>query len=766
MEFVGRFIIMHLCLGFYLFTSYGIKTEEYMDWIMPNSKPPKTLYCPKYSCTSNPQWNTDSCCSCSGLTEWEYYAIAVGNLTIQTFENDTFHGAVVNPNAPHKYYQLLYNGRYLSEIPKNVCNFSRIVILEMVQNQIEEIPDLACLYLLDTLNVSWNNIRLLGNDTFKHNLNLRIVDLSFNLLFYIQPGFMAPRTIVTLNLSNNYFLQYDASNAGLMFRPFCNIDLSHNRLIVENITNESNITIDPSKTYGPGFVNFQYNKLQSITNLIDNLGLKNEDEIGALWDFGFDIRNNPIDCDCRLVPILEIFQRMMRFMDLSYYPYLSIICHEPMKMRGISLLDLTERGEFDKLTCKLSTFDKCPLGCNCYYRLSGENSKFVRTKKTVWVNCTSTGLTALPLRMPSGDVLKLHLAGNNIRILTPVGYLKRTDLLDLSENSLEKIDRRSVRLLLNISRIILKRNHHMKQLPKALIGLNPCRFKFPRVVLKCTCKNIWLKQWLKARTPLGKRHCNLKKFFCKENGVEIPIAKIDETETCKVEQNKYIHGLFFISVSGVSLSVLVIVALSCFRYETLFLIMRLKKYVHRTGNHTFRYDIYLSYNERRSDVRQWLIRDFLPQLSSEGFAAYLPELTMTPGTIRSEETLAVLSKCKSFVVILTDNYFEDDGILYTTFEWKSMCKAYFSNSSHNVIVVNFDLLDSSDIPNKQGKAYLRLGYDVEFHNQKRNLFKTVKYKLGAYRCMKTYRLNRYLALGTHGTQSDREEENEMTPLLQ
>ena len=766
MELMGRFIIMYLCLGILFCVSYCIKTDENINWIMPNSEPPKTLYCPKYRCTVNPQWKTNICCSCSGLTEWEYHGIIVGNLTIQTFVDDKFHGAVVNPSGKHKYYQLLYNGRYLSKIPKNVCNFSRIVILEMVQNQIDEIPDLGCLSLLDTFNVSRNNIRLLGNNTFKHNLNLRIVDLSYNFLFYIQPGFMAPRTIVTLNLNNNYFLQYDASNAGFMLRPFCNIDLSKNQLIVEKITNENNLTIDLSKTYGPGFVNFQHNKFRSLANLIDNLGVRNSDQVQAVWNYGFDFRNNPISCDCRMVPIMEMFQPMLAFMDISNYPYLKIKCHEPMEMRGISLYNLTKRGDFDKLTCKLSEFDKCPHGCSCYYRLSGENSKFVRTKKTVWVNCSSTGLTGLPLHMPSADALKLHLAGNNTRVITPVKYLKHTELLDLSDNLVEKIDKRSVRLLLGISKIILKRNHHLKRLPKALIGLDPCRFEFPRVVLKCTCKNIWLKQWLNSRNPVGKRSCNLRKFFCKENGVEIPIAKISAAEKCKVEQNQYIHGLFFISVSGISLSVFVILVVSCFPYEILFLMMRFKKYVNRTGRNTFRYDLYLSYNERRSDVREWLTSDFLPQLSSEGFTAYLPELTMTPGTIRSEETLTVLSKCKSFVIILTHNYFEDDGILYTNFEWKSILKVYFSNSSHNVVVVNFDLLDSSDIPNKQGKAYLRLGYDVEFHNQKRDLFKSVKSRLGAYRCMKTNSVSRYLALHSHRTQNDGEEESEMTPLLQ
>ena len=70
---------------------------------------------------------------------------------------------------------------FFLKIPVNICTFSsKLVKIELIYNFIYQIGNISCLLCLDTLNLSHNNIKYLGNGTCDVLKNLRVLRLTHN----------------------------------------------------------------------------------------------------------------------------------------------------------------------------------------------------------------------------------------------------------------------------------------------------------------------------------------------------------------------------------------------------------------------------------------------------------------------------------------------------------------------------------------------------------------------------------------------------------
>ncbi|KAK3099005.1 hypothetical protein FSP39_025193 [Pinctada imbricata] len=144
--------------------------------------------------------------------------------------------------------------------------------------------------------------------------------------------------------------------------------------------------------------------------------------------------------------------------------------------------------------------------------------------------------------------------------------------------------------------------------------------------------------------------------------------------------------------------------------------------------HYHEFDVFVSSDEQRADIRKWIMTTLIPMLQREGIRVYVPMISLPLGAIRSEETERIIRKCHTFLVILSDGYFED-GSIWTSFEWKAVWKRFYSTQNLDIVLVNFDLLDKADISDRPTKALLNLGYAIEFHNQSGDIHDKIKRRI-------------------------------------
>ncbi|CAC5365951.1 unnamed protein product [Mytilus coruscus] len=86
------------------------------------------------------------------------------------------------------FYKIFYQQGNLEVIPSSLCEFRKIVDINFSENQVENTPNIECLHILDTLNLSFNRIERLNNSTFRVLKYLRVLDLSDNKIQYIEPN--------------------------------------------------------------------------------------------------------------------------------------------------------------------------------------------------------------------------------------------------------------------------------------------------------------------------------------------------------------------------------------------------------------------------------------------------------------------------------------------------------------------------------------------------------------------------------------------------
>ena len=79
------------------------------------------------------------------------------------------------------YLRLYHRAGFLNRIPSNVCDFSsKLVKIELINNEMFEIGNISCLLSLDTLDLSHNKITFIGNETFINLTNLRVLKVAYN----------------------------------------------------------------------------------------------------------------------------------------------------------------------------------------------------------------------------------------------------------------------------------------------------------------------------------------------------------------------------------------------------------------------------------------------------------------------------------------------------------------------------------------------------------------------------------------------------------
>jgi Leucine-rich repeat (LRR) protein len=238
------------------------------------------LCCDSYCAQQSTSKEYDKCCTCRSSTTWE------GTETELLVEYVSVLGkSVVFSDQPYdnsKVYKIVFTDEQMTEFPSNLCNWDKdsflvnhyskyfedikpfwnsITTIDFRNKKIRRIPDINCLYRLDSLNLQNNHLPTVSNTSFTNLTRLRSIDFAGNLIKKIDPKiFTSPSlNLFSVDLSHNFMEKLDVSNMISLY-PFCSIDFDSNKITeLENqlnLVNKYNL-----RTW------FCFNKRQSVSKL-------------------------------------------------------------------------------------------------------------------------------------------------------------------------------------------------------------------------------------------------------------------------------------------------------------------------------------------------------------------------------------------------------------------------------------------------------------------------------------------------------------------
>ncbi|VDI28877.1 Hypothetical predicted protein, partial [Mytilus galloprovincialis] len=394
------------------------------------------------------------------------------------------------------YYKIIYQQGHLKEIPDILCKITKIVEINFSDNQIENIANIKCLHILDTLNLSFNNISRLDNTTLRVLKYLRTLDLSYNKIQYIEPNTFnyRPCSLLSIDLDGNFLKSIELSNLFLDYW-FNRIIVIENR--ISKLTNELSSKFNFSN--GGGIISLARNHISEMPNL-SKLGLTIDILLSAVFKYPINLNENSIRCDCKF----ESFIETIKFAAKNFKGVHNFICKDPPLLREKRIIDISEA----LLTCAISMKNGCPPECNCYEHPS---------RSRIVVNCSSTIKYKMPSVCPQQDDLDINFSHNFISVFEYRTFLNRTFSINLSNNRIASVDP-FVYGIMKLRNINLQHNKIVQIHKNVLLMTNDHTISFGCISIKCSFKMKWIGSWLENQL---RRHGVNNSIHCHIRGRDI-----------------------------------------------------------------------------------------------------------------------------------------------------------------------------------------------------------------------------------------------------
>ncbi|XP_052073851.1 protein toll-like [Mytilus californianus] len=690
-------------------------THNYVEEDMQSLFNRTDLRCPM-KCNNGPSIFQMSCCICQSKSDVKN----LGHLTIVNKRNH-YDPKIVNNGGKHELYVLNHRYGNLEFLPGNTCNFKELFIIDLSFNKIKTFDTISCLTNLDTLLLRGNNIQYMNNNTFVNMRFLRIIDLSLNKISLMDPGFLLNMkgSLFYLNVSFNMMSTLDITNAiASKQKYFCRVDYSHNS--IKSLTNDQTWKLKRNTTLGHGgMVNLSNNSLTSFFDLdtLHFLGFERLLLIGKLIYYGFDLRDNKWNCDCKIYQFAKAAEPLAQVMTRGYF---DVKCYAPGTYKNKSIFTIIKDRQYDGLICNLSLADKCPPKCRCMYQPAVRNRTLI--------DCSELHLTKLPRMLPDYNVLEVDLSNNSLRNL-PLQfrhmhkhgrnikhYLERIRLFNFSNNQVRMLPRSNLFRLRKAE--IDFRENNINSLHRSIAELNPCNIYLDTIEMQCKCNDIWLQQWLPRSD--SKCHKNVQ-VLCRFKEQLISIKYMTRKDLgCRIPDTNFIW-ISSIIVAAFIIVVLLSAIIFSFRFEIFIIGRKFVKYFKGTSYPlTLFYDVYIACNEEDEKIRLWLTTHLLPSLEvNHMFRVFWPCRDSEIGVPREEEMIHVMSHTQTFIIVLSEEY--KGTIRWNEKEWKHAWHNYTRDMNREIIIINYDLLEANEIAKRYLGAFLRIGQFIDFSNHKKSI---------------------------------------------
>ncbi|XP_061174904.1 uncharacterized protein LOC133184049 [Saccostrea echinata] len=397
--------------------------------------------------------------------------------------------------------------------------------------------------------------------------------------------------------------------------------------------------------------------------------------------------------------------------------YFNITCGSPNALQGRTIPSIIKNGQIADLICNYTSQPVCPPGCSCIekpdnYSLAKEDIKLI-----LHMNCIGAGLKRLPHILPESEEIEFYLRGNPIEEITKEHYMELITVLDLA--FIPTFEMEALENLTHLRVFSIPRSQQLHGIPRKLSFLDPCVFlQRGNFLIDCTCSDLWMYDWIQTKQV---RNCTPYIFTClKEDGEELLTQYLPNLDCRDSDQHpKYI--VILSCSSAIVFAFTLFIFAQIWRFD-LKVILRSRKMCSKSKK-TLDEDcvVYISYDENIKDLNSWLIKRLEPFLRRNELSAFIPSRDLPLGCIRSDETAWQISISRYYIVFLSDHYFDEDS-LQTQNDWKCIWDSYLSDSRKELVVINYDLMKTTDIQCKTFQAVMRFGNIVDFASGEKRIF--------------------------------------------
>ncbi|KAK6185624.1 hypothetical protein SNE40_007816 [Patella caerulea] len=561
--------------------------------------------------------------------------------------------------TPTVFYALRILNNQLSNISGLSCLKQHHIVLD--ENSLEELPAFEYGGTI-TVDADLNRIKTIRRETFKNLRMCGAVDLSYNLIEWIERhAFQGMTQLRNLILSNNKLKEFEVIHApvGSMFNL--------------------RISLEKNQLEYPPYRKSNYEPPQLFETIAGR---------------------NPFICDCTVKTLID---RLKEEADIptpatgpltTTYSKLSQIFIDAWSYKCDSPKALIYR----QLT-KLNMSSECPIVKNCPFDCVC--TKYLSTAITL-VDCSSRALTQLPQHMPYNSIA-IDLSNNSLASLDVRNYLIRTTGLNVSHNQISALDPGIVPLLVNVNYLDL-RNNQLSNLPSSFEDTlfdNLTSIFLSGNVWKCSCENVWMSQWL-----------NENNYSVYDGSLLQCLNDANETFTFH-ELNPDIlqcsSKTTSLAILAITLGIVAIIVLAIslvvykFRYETRVLFytrFKVRFISEDVANKQF--DAFISYSEQDREFVKTVVNKLENELPLK-YKICIHDRDFTVGTPIAENISSAINKSSVVIFVVSNHFSESD---WCSFEFQTSYQTMLVHKSPKLVIIKVDDLDEDKLDNDL-RAYFR-----------------------------------------------------------
>ena len=625
-------------------------------------------------------------------------------------------------------------GNGMSTISSEVFqNTSCLQIIELGQNNFTNIPHDLFRKLTDLrkLDMRDNRLATLPMGLFKDLINIRYINLASNRLKMLPPGLLAElHELIDLHLENNVLSVLDAEVFPLESSTLTHLYFHNNPIVtlpdfifwIRSLEladfHNTNITFENfeefiknmnrrkflhsvahwSKTW-KRVINLSNCKITSLS-VKGNLTHEMFDTLGRLLKyFNFELTNNPIICDCKLLPLLYILKSMKDIgaLNTNYDP--EWVCKTPQELQNRPLLSLN----LEEFYCPAINLSDCPDQCQCYIRFINKN---------IIVDCRKAGLTNMHVHLPNGQ-LELWYSYNNITSLRPNPYFRLVKAIDISFNRVSRIYDKIFKDAQQLE-ILNVQSNLLTYLPKAIKDLNLEDIKLSQNHYLCDCKSLWMKHWVLQNKHVIK---DWKELDCNNKAQGRKLIEVKDTEFVCEEPFDLLHDAIMSSIILCFLFALILFIYS-YRLELkvlVFIYLRLHPFDRDNDNQDENIDCVVVYSETKSD---WVMNNIVKFLERKCYRFVVCDMArdFIAGFSVQENLTHAVRHSKRILFCISKDWKTSNSSFQLA--WRIANEKFKEKKLHYIIVIGVGLT-KQEITDRQVQRFVKRG---RFINSSKRLF--------------------------------------------